>query len=98
MAGMNRVWSFIGRHKYTITIVGFLLIICFFDQNNLLLRLQHRKQIGELEKKIEYYTDIRDNSVKGLKELEDNGGNLERIARDRYGMHLPDEEIFIIKD
>ena len=42
--------------------------------------------------------DIRDNSVKGLKELEDNGGNLERIARDRYGMHLPDEEIFIIKD
>lgn len=98
MIGLNNIWSFVGRHKYLITIIGFLLIICFFDQNNLLLRLRHRKQISELEKEIEYYTTMRDNSVKGLQELESNEGNLERIARDRYGMHLPNEEIFIIKD
>ena len=95
---LKKLWHAIGRHKYTITIVGFLLIICFLDQNNLLLRLRHHRQISELKSEKEFYTKMRDESIEGLKELEENETNLERIARDKYGMHLPDEEVFIIKD
>ena len=98
MNKIKKLRETIGRHKYTITIVGFLLIICFLDQNNLLLRLRHQRQIRKLKSEIEYYTTLRDQSLKGLKELANDSNNLERIAREKYGMHLPNEEVFIIEE
>ena len=87
----------IKRNKYAATIIVFLLIICLFDQNCLLKRLRHQRQIRELNREIEYYTNMRDECVQGLQELTNDGYNLERIARERYGMHRPNEEVFIIK-
>lgn len=98
MDKIKKLREAIGRHKYTITIVGFLLIICFLDQNNLLLRLRHQRQIRKLKSEIEYYTILRDQSLKGLQELANDSNNLERIAREKYGMHLPNEEVFIIEE
>ena len=97
MGKIKDIWSAIGRHKYAITIIGFLLIICIFDQNNLLKRLGHQRQIRELKKEIEHYTQMRDQSVQGLLELANDSNNLEHIAREKYGMHLPNEEVFIIE-
>ena len=97
MGKLMNFFSTLGRYKYIVTIGLFLLIICFLDQNNLMLRWQHRQQRMALQKEIEYYEAVRDSSVQGLKELERNRANLERVAREKYGMHLPDEEIFIIK-
>lgn len=97
MGKIKEIWSAIGRHKYAVTIIGFLLIICVTDQNNLLKRLQHHRQIRELRKEIELYTNMRDECIKGLQELANDSNNLERIAREKYGMHLPNEEVFIIE-
>ena len=97
MGKIKNLREAIGRHKYTITIVGFLLIICFLDQNNLVLRLRHHHQIRQLKNEIEHYTTLRDQSLKGLQELANDSNNLERIAREKYGMHLPNEEVFIIE-
>ena len=97
MGKIREKWSAIGRYKYAITIIGFLLIICIFDQNNLLKRLGHQRQIRELKKEIEHYTQMRDQSVQGLLELANDSNNLEHIAREKYGMHLPNEEVFIIE-
>jgi cell division protein FtsB len=97
---MSKVQNFfrtIGRHKYVVTIAVFLLIICFLDQNNLMLRWQHRQERLSLQKEIEYYEAMRDSSVQGLKNLMFNGANLERVAREKYGMHLSNEEVFIIQ-
>ena len=97
MGKMKDFFGRIGRYKYVITIVAFLLIICFLDQNNLMLRWKYRQQRVSLEKEIEYYEAVRDSSLRGLQQLEKDSGNLERIAREKYGMHLPDEEVFIIE-
>ena len=97
MGKIKNIWGAIGRHKYAITLLGFLLIICIFDQNNLLKRLGHQRQIRELKKEIEHYTQMRDQSVQGLLELANDSNNLEHIAREKYGMHLPNEEVFIIE-
>ena len=94
---MKDFFGCVGRYKYVITIVAFLLIICFLDQNNLMLRWKYRQQRVSLEKEIEYYEAVRDSSLRGLQQLEKDSGNLERIAREKYGMHLPDEEVFIIE-
>ena len=97
MGKMKDFFGRVGRYKYVITIVAFLLIICFLDQNNLMLRWKYRQQRVSLEKEIEYYEAVRDSSLRGLQQLEKDSGNLERIAREKYGMHLPDEDIFIIQ-
>ena len=97
MGKMKDLLERIGRYKYTVTIVSFLLIICVFDQNNLLLRLQHQQQIRELKREISYYTQLRDSSVARLRELDEDNNNLERVAREAYGMHLPGEDVFIIE-
>ena len=85
MSMMKSLFGAIGRHKYTITIVGFLLIICVLDQNNLLLRLQHRQQIRELKREILYYTQLRDSSVTRLKELDEDGNIVYDLVGNRYG-------------
>lgn len=92
------IGTVIGRHKYAITIIGFLLIICFIDQNNLMTRLRHHRQIRELKSEIEFYTTLRNKSIQGLQELANDSSNLEHIAREKYGMYLPNEEVFIIKE
>ena len=97
MGKIKEIWGTIGRHKYAVTIIGFLLIICVFDQNNLIQRLRHQRQIRELKKEILHYTQMRDRCVQGLQDLANDSNNLERIAREKYGMHLPDEEVFIIE-
>lgn len=98
MKKIKDIWAIAARHKYAITIVVFLLIICFLDQNNLMLRLQHRRQIRELKSEIGQYEAMRDESIRGLQELANDSNNIERIAREKYGMHLPNEEVFIIKE
>ncbi|MBR4997310.1 MAG: septum formation initiator family protein [Bacteroidaceae bacterium] len=97
MSKIKNIFAAVSRHKYAITIVSFLLIICFFDQNNLMLRLKHRRQIYDLDREIEYYEALRDSSVAGLKELAEDSSNLERVAREKYGMHFPNEDVFIIR-
>ena len=47
MGKIKEIWGTIRRHKYAVTIIGFLLIICVFDQNNLIQRLHHQRQIRE---------------------------------------------------
>ena len=97
MGKIKELWNYIRLHKYAVTIGLFLLIICVTDENNVIKRLQHQRQIRELKREIIVYEEIRDKSVKGLLELDNDSNNLENIARERYGMHLPDEEVFIIK-
>ena len=97
MDKLKNKWHLISRHKYWVTVVAFLLIICVFDENNLIKRMQHKHTIHQLEKEIKHYEGLRDSSVRKLQELHNDGDNLERVAREKYGMHLPDEEIFIIK-
>lgn len=97
MGKIKEIWGAIGRHKYAVTIIGFLLIICVFDPHNLIRRLHHQRQIRELNKEIQHYTQMRDRCVKGLQELANDSNNLERVAREKYGMHLPNEEVFIIE-
>lgn len=97
MGKIKDVLGRIGRYKYAITIAVFLVIICFLDQNNLMLRLGHRQQKAALLHEIEYYEAVRDSSIERLRMLERDSGNMERIAREKYGMHLPDEEVFVIQ-
>ena len=98
MSNLLTVWSYIRRHKYLITILAFLLVIVFLDENNLVQRAKYRQEISALKSEIEKYRIKYEEDTRMLKELMDNPEALEKIAREKYFMKRPDEDIFIFEE
>ena len=55
MGKLANIWAFIGRHKYWVTIGAFLLIIGVLDENSLIRRIAHKREIHQLNTEIERY-------------------------------------------
>lgn len=98
MSKIKTVWNYIRQHKYLITIVAFLIIIVFLDENSLIQRAQHRQEISNLTSEIEKYRKQYEEDTEKLKELTSNPEALEKIAREKYLMKKPNEDIFIFEE
>ena len=83
------IWSFICRRKYLITVVAFAVIIGFLDENSLFRQLKE-----EIEK---YRADYEENT-KRLNELNSNPDAIEQVAREKYLMKKPNEDIYVFED
>ena len=98
MSKLMTVWNYIRKHKYLITIVSFLVIIVFLDENSLIQRNKHREEINVLTSEIEKYRKQFEEDTQKLKELTNNPEALEKIAREKYLMKKPNEDIFIFEE
>ena len=98
MSKLMTVWNYIRKHKYLITIVSFLVIIVFLDENSLIQRNKHREEINVLTSEIEKYRKQFEEDTQKLKELTNNPEALEKIAREMYLMKKPNEDIFIFEE
>ena len=98
MSKLMTVWNYIRQHKYLITIVAFLVIIVFLDENSLIQRNKHRQEINALTSEIEKYRKQFEEDTWKLKELTSNPEALEKIAREKYLMKKPNEDIFIFEE
>ncbi len=85
-------------NKYTIAIVIFLLVICFFDTNNVGVWVKTEKLIREQERQIE----LRSNEIKELEkkidQLENVQDSLEKFAREEFYFHETDEDVYIFEE
>ena len=98
MSKLGTVWKYIRQHKYLITIVAFLVIIVFLDENSLIQRAQHRQEINDLTTEIAKYRKQYEEDTERLKELTNSPEALEKIAREKYFMKKPNEDIFIFEE
>ena len=98
MSKLMTLWKYIRRHKYLITVLAFLVIIVFLDENSLIQRAQHRQEINDLTTEIEKYRKQYEDDTERLKELTTNPEALEKIAREKYFMKKPNEDIFIFEE
>ena len=98
MGKLLTLWNFIGRHKYMITLVAFGVIIVFLDENSLIQRAKHKEEINTLNKEIAKYREQFEEDTRKLKELTNNPEALEKIAREKYLMKKPNEDIFIFEE
>ena len=98
MSKLSALWDFIGRHKYLITLLVFGVIIVVLDENSLIQRAKHREEIRELNEEIAKYRKQFEEDTRKLKELTDNPEALEKIAREKYLMKKPNEDIFIFEE
>lgn len=75
-----------------------MVIIVFLDENNLINRFQHKNEIREMKSEIEEYRKQFNEDTERLKELTDNPEGLEKIAREKYLMKKPNEDLFILEE
>ena len=92
------IWSFICRRKYLITVVAFAVIIGFLDENSLFRRLAYEREISQLKVEIEKYRADYEENTKRLNELNSNPDAIEQVAREKYLMKKPNEDIYVFED
>jgi cell division protein FtsB len=98
MNKLLKVWRFIGRHKYLIATLLFGVIIGFLDENSIIRRMRYAQEINTLNKKIEGYRKEYEESTERLHELMTNPEEIEQIAREKYRMKKPNEDIYVFED
>lgn len=91
------LWAFAGKHKYLITLGLAVLIIGFLDQNSLWRRYGYMREESRLRDEIEKYRQEFEESTERLNELMIDSGAIERIAREKYFMKKPNEDIFVFE-
>ncbi len=92
------LWQSVRKHKYLVTLLAFVVIIVFLDENNALRRLGLAAEERRLRGEIERYQQEFDECTERLNELDADSAALERIARERYMMKKPDEDIFVFEE
>ena len=92
------IWSFICRRKYLITVVAFAVIIGFLDENSLFRRLAYEREISQLKEEIEKYRADYEENTNRLNELNSIPDAIEQVAREKYLMKKPNEDIYVFED
>lgn len=98
MVTLKETGRFISRYKYWVTLGIFLLVIGVLDENSLIQRFAHKREIRKLNAEIEYYRKQYEEDSKMLKEITSNKEALEKVAREKYLMKKENEDIFIFEE
>jgi cell division protein DivIC len=93
----SRTWRLF-TNKYLITVLVFLVLLLFFDTNNLVSRYRVIRELRQMDLQKQYFLDeieinerISDQLTHDLKEVEAYG-------REKYLMKRPGEDIYLIID
>ena len=90
--------AWIRNHKYLFVTIMFLLILFFFDENNMIKHFHNRREISSLKAEIqELQRDVEEYGYKS-RELYNDVEIMEKVAREKYGMHKEGEDVFIVED
>ena len=93
MDKLASLWSFVRKHKYLITLALFAVIIGFLDENSVVRRLGYAREESRLRDEIEKYRKEYEEN-----ELAVDSGAIERIAREKYLMKKPNEDIYVFEE
>jgi cell division protein FtsB len=84
------------KNKYFLTLTIFVVWLILLDTNNLLDRYRQIRDLRELRREKEYYTNKIEEDRRKLNELKTDDKNLEKFAREQYKMKKKDEDLFIV--
>lgn len=82
--------------KLFLPVFGFLILIVFFGQNNLIAQWKRKKMMKENAANIDFLQKEIDSMEHQLKELRQNPEALEKMAREKYHQKKDDEDTYLI--
>lgn len=97
MSKVHTAWNYLCKYKYLFVILFASLLIGVLDENSVLSRSRRKERIAELRREIADYEQRFDAATSLLRKLDHEPGMLERVAREKYYMKRPNEEVFVIK-
>lgn len=98
MDKLHSLWMFMRKHKYMITLLVFGIIIGFVDENSIVRRLGYTAETVRLRSEIEKYRQEYEENTERLNELAVDSGAIERVAREKYLMKKPNEDIYVFRN
>jgi len=98
MDKLASLWAFVSKHKYLITLAIFVVVVGFLDENSIVHRLGYAHEITRLNDEIEKHRAEYNESTERLNELLVDSGAIERVAREKYLMKKPNEDIYVFDD
>lgn len=98
MDKLASLWAFVRKNKYLITLAVFAVILGFLDENSIVRRVTYAREESRLRDEIDKYrTEYEENTLR-LNELAVDSGAIERIAREKYLMKKPNEDIYVFEE
>jgi len=85
-------------NKYILTILCFLIWMCFFDQRDILNTIEQKGKLNQLLAKKHYYEQEIASAQQELTDLQNNSISLEKFAREKYLMKKDGEDVYLIVD
>lgn len=98
MDKFSSILRFFGRYKYIITLLIFGVIIVFLDENSILRRMEVANEARNTRNEIEKYRKDFEESTLRLNELDADSNSIERIAREKYLMKKPNEDVYVFEE
>ena len=95
MDKLASLWLFVRRRKYLIT---FVLFVVFRDENSIVRRLGYYREETRLRGEIDRYRAEYEENTRRLNELAVDSGAIEKIAREKYLMKKPNEDIYVFQE
>ena len=86
------------RHRYWVVLVVAGLWLALFDRYNLRSQFKMSQLLGQLEADRDRLQADIEQARRETTELETDPHTLERLARERYLMKRPNEDLFIVVD
>jgi hypothetical protein len=84
------------KNKYLLTGITFLVLMLFFDGNDLFTQYRMRKELDGLKKELQFYRDQAKKDSLELSRLTGDSLELEKLGREKYMMKRDSEDIYII--
>ena len=92
---LQQLKVFIGRNKYWIVFVLFLIVILVASDNSLVKRMVQKREIRALQEQISESAEQKRQNELMLNDLNNDSLVIDRIAREKYNMHREDEDLFL---
>ena len=96
MGKINNIWNYVSRHKYLITVIVGVLLVGVIDENSFRKYAILKMHQDELEQELQECEEQFERDSVRLRALNASQKGVERIARERYFMKRPNEDIFVL--
>ncbi len=85
-----------GVLKYAIVIIIGVAVVGFMDENSIYSHIQNKEKIADLKAEIERNHANHQRDKSKIDALDNTQEAVERVAREKYYMKMPDEDIFVL--
>ena len=98
---MKKIWNktiTLLKNKYILATLIFVVLMVFFDKNNIITQIKLHGKLNKLKEEREFYQQEIIKNRNDIQGLRSNPETLEKYAREQYLMKKDSEDIYLIID